>query len=112
MQKRLIAIVLSFAAILLVSCAPPGPGEYDELAKCMTESGAKMYGTEWCGHCKNQKELFGNSFENIDYIDCDKQRGLCTAAGIEGYPTWVINGEKHSGTQNLYELAKLTSCEL
>ena len=34
---------------------------YDDFAKCLTENGATMYGTVWCGHCNNQKDMFGDS---------------------------------------------------
>ena len=38
--------------------------EKDTFAKCLTENNATMYGTEWCSHCKAQKELFGKSFQS------------------------------------------------
>jgi len=85
---------------------------YDDFAKCLTEKGAKMFGTEWCAHCKDQKKLFGDSFQYIDYIDCDKNEKECDTAGIKGYPTWIIDGEKYEGEQKLSRLASLTGCEL
>ncbi|MBD3156072.1 MAG: hypothetical protein GF368_05475 [Candidatus Aenigmarchaeota archaeon] len=87
-------------------------GSYDNFAICLTEKGLKMYGTEWCSHCKNQKEIFGNSFQYIDYIDCDKRRSECLSAGIRGYPTWVFNGQQYSGEQNLKTLSELTGCDI
>ena len=71
-----------------------------------------MYGTDWCPHCKDQKKLFGNSFQYIDYIDCDWNKEDCREAGIKGYPTWIINGEKYAGEQELDRLASLMGCEL
>jgi len=85
-----------------------GPGEYDEFAKYLTEQGVKMYGTEWCSHCKNQKKLFGNSFQYVDYVDCDKNKKVCIDAGVEGYPTWVVNEENYPGEQSLERLAELS----
>lgn len=87
-------------------------GGYDEFTLCLSESGLKMYGTEWCSHCKNQKKLFGNSFKNIDYIDCDKNKDICLSEGIRGYPTWKTNGQKYPGEQSLNKLSELTGCEL
>ena len=84
------------------------PGEYDEFAKYLTEKGVKMYGTEWCSHCKNQKKLFGDSFQYIDYIDCDKNRQECLSAGVQGYPTWRINEQNYPGEQSLERLAQLS----
>ena len=83
-------------------------GQYDDFAKYLTEKGVKMYGTEWCSHCKNQKELFGSSFQYINYIDCDKNKKECTLENITGYPTWKINNTKYSGEQSLERLAELT----
>ena len=111
-MKLLIGVVLMLS-LLLVSCGGPDPsvaGEYDELAKCLTAEGVKMYGTEWCSHCKNQKEAFGSSFQYVDYVDCDDNSAACTAAGVEGYPTWVIDGQKYPGEQALDKLAGLTGC--
>jgi len=87
------------------------PGEYDELAQYLTDQGVKMYGTEWCSHCKNNKKMFGKSFQYIDYIDCDKERDLCLEANVRGYPTWVINGENYPGEQSPERLASLTGYE-
>ena len=81
-------------------------GQYDEFAKYLTEQGIVMYGTEWCPHCKNQKELFGNSFQYINYIDCDKNQRACDEAGVSGYPTWKINGQNYPGVQSLEKLAQ------
>ena len=89
-----------------------GGGEYDEFAQYLTAEGVKMYGTEWCSHCKNQKELFGNSFQYIDYIDCDRKKDECLRNGVKGYPTWIIEGIKYPGEQRLGRLADLTECEL
>ena len=83
-------------------------GEYDEFANYLTEQGVKMYGTEWCPHCKNQKKLFGNSFQYINYIDCDENRQECLSAGVQGYPTWKINEQNYPGEQSLERLAQLS----
>ena len=89
-----------------------GTPETDAFAQCVTESGIKMYGTEWCGYCKKQKLLFGSSFEYIDYTDCDLESTTCSTEGVQGYPTWKINGESYPGVQQFTRLAQLTGCEL
>lgn len=72
-----------------------------------------MYGTEWCPHCKKQKEMFDGSFSKASYVDCDNDRSKCDTAGVQGYPTWVLStGEKLVGTQKLENLAEKTGCEL
>lgn len=102
------------------------PGEYDDFARCISETGGIMYGTEWCPHCQEQKRLFGNSFRYIAYVDCDKNPKSCSENGIEGYPTWlfpndtgthmrVSDGKKFdvlTGATPLVQLAEQTGCVL
>ncbi|MBN2121800.1 hypothetical protein JW721_01965 [Candidatus Micrarchaeota archaeon] len=89
-----------------------GPQASEEFAECITDSGAIFYGAFWCSHCQNQKALFGNSIEKINFIDCGASEDACTRAGITAYPTWIIGGEKYLGTQSLETLAELTGCGL
>ncbi|MFH1850013.1 MAG: hypothetical protein ABH879_07590 [archaeon] len=98
--------------LLLLGCAAPQAGQFDSFAQCLTESGAVMYGTEWCSHCQNQKEAFGPSFEYINFVDCDKNRYLCESAGVEGFPTWSINGSNHAGEQSMPVLQSLSGCRI
>lgn len=90
--------------------------EISELAQCLTDSDATMYGAFWCGHCDDQKKLFGNSFKHIDYVECDErgdnpQPERCQIEGIEGYPTWKINGQIMSGVISLNQLSSVAGCE-
>ncbi|XP_043713815.1 thiol-disulfide oxidoreductase LTO1 [Telopea speciosissima] len=84
------------------------------LAKHLHSIGAKMYGAFWCSHCLEQKEMFGReAAKMLDYVECfpgGYRRGTkidkaCADAGIEGFPTWVINGQVLSGEQEFSELA-------
>ncbi|MBU1246094.1 MAG: hypothetical protein ABIJ20_01870 [Nanoarchaeota archaeon] len=104
-----IIIALIFFAITLFTGVDP-ISDNDQLARCLTQNGATMYGTEWCSHCKDQKELFGDSFQYVNYVDCDQDKTSCSNAGITDYPTWVINNEKYPGVQQLSKLKELTNC--
>ncbi|NEO49688.1 MAG: vitamin K epoxide reductase family protein [Moorea sp. SIO4A3] len=90
-----------------------GQSEID-LARHLTDVGAKKYGAYWCPHCYEQKQLFGKqAFSQINYIECARdgknaQTEACIAAGIKSYPTWQINGELLPGVQTLEELANVT----
>ena len=88
------------------------PGEYDDFAVCLTEQGAKIYGTDWCSFCKQQKDMFGKSFKYVNYVNCDFNKDECSSEGIQGYPTWKIDGEAYSGVQQFQRLSALTGCEL
>lgn len=88
------------------------PGQYDELAKCLSEKGFKMAGAEWCSACKKQKALFGASFEFVDYRDCDREGEYCIENEIQYYPTWVTpDGGKTVGVKQPENLAAISGCE-
>ena len=114
MNKNIISILVLATLLLVVSCSNSNNtlGELDGFAQCLTEKDVKMYGTEWCSHCKNQKEMFGTSFQYINYVDCDKSKQVCEIAGVGGYPTWEIEGKLYPGEQQLNNLASLSGCEL
>lgn len=85
------------------------------LARHLHSIGAKMYGAFWCTHCNDQKQLFGReAMEILDYVECfpngagkgKKMAEECVATGLEGFPTWVINGKLLSGDQELSVLAE------
>ncbi|HZX45076.1 MAG TPA: hypothetical protein VFF28_05330 [Candidatus Nanoarchaeia archaeon] len=88
------------------------PGKFNDFAKCLTANNATMYGTEWCKFCKAQKQMFGKSFEYIDFVDCDRYRQECLSAGANAYPAWKINDEPYSGLQQLERLSALTGCKI
>lgn len=55
--------------------------------------------------------MFGDAMKDIKFIDCDKEKQLCTAAKIEMYPTWIFkNGSKKTGAHQLETLARETGC--
>ena len=120
-QKTFIiaGIVTVFVIIGVILIWPSnGPQKnYDKFAQCLSEKGAVEYGAYWCGHCKEQKEMFGSSFKFINYIECDPngeaaRPELCAAAEITGYPTWIINGKRLEGVQKFETLAEATNCTL
>lgn len=82
------------------------------LAEHLSRNEAKFYGASWCPHCTDQKELFGASARRLPYVECSpggpntRQAAACNDAGIKSYPTWVINGERYTGTQTLDALAQ------
>ena len=79
-----------------------------------------MYGAYWCPHCHDQKELFGKEAAAIyPYVECapdgvNSKTAVCQeiAPKIEkqtgrsfGFPTWEVNGQYLTGTQQLTDLA-------
>ena len=108
----LIMVLLAVATWWLTRDDDAIAGRLDNFAQCLTDRGLVMYGAEWCPHCQTQKKMFGKSFKYINYVECPQDPKRCLAAGIEGYPTWVINGEKLIGEQDLEILSKKTNCQI
>jgi parvulin-like peptidyl-prolyl isomerase len=87
-------------------------------ADCLKSEGAVLFGAYWDSSTKTQKDYFGADASKINYIECGvandfrAQQAICTEAGIQAYPTWLINNEKHMGILELKQLATLTGCEI
>jgi uncharacterized membrane protein/glutaredoxin len=86
-----------------------------ELAKHLTQTGAKMYSAYWCPHCYEQKQLFGKqAWAEVTNVECavdakkNPQPEACTKAGVKGFPTWIIDGKLDPGVKKLAKLAELT----
>lgn len=93
---------------------PSGESEL-ALADHLTQIGAKMYAAYWCPHCFNQKQLFGKeAFGRLNHVECSEdgknaQPAVCKAEGVQGYPTWKINGQTlPSGAKTLQQLADIS----
>lgn len=119
-------VLLSFAVFLLAGvlvvsgCTKNGvpSGKYDTFAQCLTDKGVKMYGAYWCSHCKEQKDLFGDSSSKVTYVECADQgssatRQVCKDAGVESFPTWIFpDNSRLVGAQSLEDLAAKSGCTL
>jgi uncharacterized membrane protein len=100
-----IVIVILHANYVAPQPEPTGPEDPQvrALAEHLSEQGALFYGASWCPHCQEQKHLFGNSVERLPYIECSlggptaPQSAACRRAGIQSYPTWIINGRPYVG---------------
>jgi hypothetical protein len=104
---------LPFSAPVVRTATPDGAAA---LAARLRDRGAKMYGAFWCSHCFQQKETFGAGAQAaLPYIECypDGYKGpqsinrACKDAGIDGFPTWVIDGQKLEGELPLAALEEV-----
>lgn len=103
-------VILLASSIYLFNWQIKRPGKYDDFAKCLTEKGFIMAGTDWCSSCKNQKNLFGKSFKYVNYKNCDLDKSWCVSNGVKRYPTWILpDGTTKTGVQKLYTLSQLSS---
>ena len=95
-----VVILLLHANYTAPQAEPVGPEDpmTRALAEHLTEEGVLFYGASWCPHCQEQKRLFGASASRLPYIECGlagpngPQAPSCRVAGVQTYPTWVING--------------------
>jgi len=96
--------------------SPPAPEDpwVRGLAEHLSKSDAKFYGASWCPHCNDQKKLFGSSAKRIPYIECSPggqqapAAPACKEKNIQSYPTWIINGQRYTGVQQLDQLAQVS----
>ena len=100
-----LVILLLHANYVAPQSEPTGPEDpmIRALAEHLDEEGVLFYGASWCPHCQEQKRLFGASADRLPYIECSPagpgtpQAPSCTRAGVQTYPTWIINGRATVG---------------
>jgi len=114
--KNYLVLVLLLIAIGIFSYTiylrNKGPGQYDDLAKCLTEKGAIIYGNDFCQFTARQLNSFGKSERYLKYVKCAANQQLCDSKDIRITPTWEISGKMYSGIQSFEKLAELTGCKL
>jgi hypothetical protein len=112
-----LAIVV-IAGYFIFNKATVDPTKYADFAKCLSEKGAKMYGSDTCTHCASQKKEFGASWQYVTYFECDPNGvganvSACEAAKLNGYPTWIFaDGTRIEGETSLAQLGQKTGCTL
>ena len=111
-------LVLVVAGVGISVFAKQGPGQLDEFAQCVADSGATFYGAFWCPHCQAQKALFGRSARLLPYVECSTPDGqgqlqVCIDKEVQSYPTWDFpNDNRLTGEVPLVQLAAMTGCQL
>ncbi len=100
-----ILVVVGFAIFIMTR--PSTPITTEEVAKCIGEK-STLYVQLGCSHCKTQEDMFGNNTKYLNTIDCFYERDKCV--DIQGTPTWLIDGQKYEGVQDINTLRNLTGC--
>ena len=112
-----LGLQLHFSGVFDPAAGPEDP-HLKALAAHLHDSGARFYGAYWCPACQEQKELFTASVERLPYIECTPQgRGGpravdCLTRNIEQYPTWIIDGQRHTGVVSVERLGRLSNFDL
>jgi thiol-disulfide isomerase/thioredoxin len=112
--------VLTALCLSAISFSAAEKAKLDDFARCLGHKKAVMYGAFYCDHCKEQKDLFGDSAQYLPYVECvekgtRKVTEQCKALGIRYTPTWIFEqgGERVDGkVLSLQELSQKTGCRL
>jgi len=92
--------------------------KYDSFAQCLATKQAKMYGLYWCPHCIEQKEMFGEAFHYVPYVECavkgsSELAPQCKVAGAKLFPSWQFGMDPpKEGVLSLEALSDKTGCSL
>jgi hypothetical protein len=92
--------------------------KYDSFAQCLAAKQTKMYGLYYCPHCLDQKEMFGESFHYVPYVECaikgsSDEAAECKVAGVKLFPSWQFGTEPpKEGVLSLEALSDKTGCAL
>lgn len=115
-NKLVFASSVVLSAIITAYMLYPKQNSNDELdafAQCLADKGAVMYGADWCPHCHNEKQAFGDSFRLVPYVECPDNPQKCLSAGINVYPTWIFpDGKKLVGEQGIKKLSQESGCPI
>jgi len=112
--------VLALLCLSAASFSATDKAKLDAFARCLSDKKAVMYGAFYCEHCKEQKDLFGDSAQYLPYVEC-VERGTrkvfeqCKALGIRKTPTWIFeqSGDRVDGkVLSLEELSQKSGCSL
>ena len=109
-MKAITFLIIFGVLILAVFLINNKKGETsEEIAKCIA-SKSKLYIQLGCHACITQENLFGESYQYLNKIDCYYDTQTCINENITATPTWIINGKKYIGVQSIEELQQITNC--
>lgn len=110
-MKKIVLVGILAMAFFAGCSQTTQPDNLNSFAQCLTENWAIMYWAENCPHCLEQKKMFGDSFQYIDYVECTIEYERC--ANLRGVPArQFTDGSVVEWRQKLETLATLTNCEL
>jgi len=102
-----VLIIIGVIIVAILILTRPNNQVSEEITKCIGEN-SELYVQLGCSACENQKEMFGDSYQYLNIIDCWFETDKCD--GIIATPTWIINNEKYIGVQSIEKLQELTGC--
>ena len=97
MKKRnssiitIIIVIALVVGILLIKNSPTNTTT-EEIAKCIGEE-STIYTQLGCHACENQKQMFGESYQYLNIVDCWYEEDKC--GEIDETPTWRIKNKDY-----------------
>jgi len=108
----LVALIVTLFLLLWPRATVSHPASaIDAFAVCLNQKGVTMYGTDTCPNCQNQKKLFGDAFDKINYVNCYFHQKECDDKSITAYPAWIAGGKQAVGVQTFADLASISGCK-
>ncbi len=113
MKKRVkntiinILIIAAIISLALVIINKPLQNTDKQTSKCIA-SQSTLYIQLGCHACRTQEEMFGESYQYLNVVDCYYESEKCSE--IQYTPTWIINNEFYIGVQSIDKLKELTGC--
>ncbi len=109
----IVLVVAISAAIVLRNAGSASEEKLTPFAQCLTERGVVIYGTYSCPYCRKQKDLFGDAFRFVTYVECTQESARCVADNVQSIPLWVFpSGDRLVGLQSLETLSVKSGCAL
>ncbi|MFH1802788.1 MAG: hypothetical protein ABH864_05075 [archaeon] len=108
----------SFFGSLFESVDNGGKNETSSFGECLTETGVEVYAVPDCARCAEQIRLFGESWEDLNVVECDAgiysaHRGICEMSENSGQYIWVFgSGKVVPGVLTSKRLSEESGCEL
>ena len=103
----LVILVITIVTVILFMKNTPKTEK--EIIECIA-SKSYLYVSKLCPHCADQKQILGSNILYFNMTDCFVNFDRCSAAGIEGYPTWIIDNKKYLGVRTIEELKTISNC--
>ena len=111
--KKWLTIIIIVAVVviaIIIIKYPTTAQNIDCDATCCIGENSVIVALKSCGACNKQKELFGDSAEDLNIVYCEDDNQFCIDNDIRSVPTWIINNEKYVGVQSIDKLKELTGC--
>jgi len=90
---------------------------YDRFAQCLTNKNITMYGSIGCSHCQRVKDTLGDSFQYIQYYECNPRAPnnhakICYEKNVQAFPGWELKDNNFFYSSSLKQVAEKAGCAL